>query len=218
VAPTGGTTTAAALPELQKQVTSGIEQLTSALQGVKDQASANSALPKIQAASRDMERLALQSVQLPADARATLANATREPLAKLNAAIDGAASQPGVGPVIQPAIAGLRNRADAIAMAPGKPLFIASAPAEWVPLSGIQNRDVLDRAGDRLGTASGFYVGPDGRIVASVVSVDRQLGIGDRQVAMPFSGQLTRKGDGWHLVIDASKDDLQHGKPFEAGK
>ena len=73
---------------------------------------------------------------------------------------------------------------------------------------GFYNRNVLNRAGDRVGTATGFFVAPDGKIVASLLSVDRQLGIGEKQVAMPFaSGQLTRKGDGWNLVIDTSKDE-----------
>jgi hypothetical protein len=52
--------------------------------------------------------------------------------------------------------------------------------------------------------------------MASLVSVDRQLGIGEKQIAMPFAGaRLERKGDGWHLVINTTKDDLQRAKTFE---
>ena len=199
----------ALLPELQKQATSAIETLTTAVQGIKDQARPRTALPKIQTAAKDMERVAIQSVQLPSDARTSLANATREPMGKLNTLMDSAANLPGVGPVLQPAIAGLRGRMDAIAMVPGTPVLRQLALGVGAD-EQLYNRDVLDRAGDRVGTATGFFVAPDGKIVASLLSVDRQLGIGDKQVAMPFaSGQLTRKGDGWNLVIDTSKDELQ---------
>jgi hypothetical protein len=211
--------TAAALPDLKGRTTNAIQSLTASVQGITDRATATTALPKIQDGARDMDRLAMQTVQLPRDARTELANATREPINKLNTMLDTASSLPGAGPVLQPVVARLRNRMDAIAMAPGRPLFLASAPSEWVTLSGFYDRDVLNRAGEKVGTASGFFVGPDGKITASLISVDRQLGIGDKQVALPFtSGQLVRRGDRWHLMVDASKDDLQGAKAFETTK
>jgi hypothetical protein len=137
--------TVAALPDLKGPTLNAIQSLTTAVQGITDRTTATAALPRIQEASRDMERLATQSVQLPNEARTALANSTREPMTKLNTMLDTASNLPGVGPVLQPAIASLRGRMDAIAMVPGKPLFMASAPAEWVALSSFYNRDVLNR-------------------------------------------------------------------------
>jgi collagen triple helix repeat protein len=209
----------AATPDLKGPALSAIQSLTTAMQGVNDATSAAAAMPKIQDASREMERLAMQAAQLPDDARAALANATREQMAKLNTAIDSASGLPGVGPQLLQMTSTLRGRMDAIAMVPGKPLFLTGAPGEWVLISSVQDRDVLNRAGERLGTANGFFIGPDGKLVASLVSVDRQLGIGDRQIGLSFAGgQLERKADGWHLVIDTSRDDLQRAKAFEPGK
>lgn len=211
--------TVATVPDLKGSALSAIQSLTTAMQGVKDAASATAAMPKIQDAAREMERLAMQASQLPASARTALADAIREPMAKLNTAIDSVAAIPGIGPQLQQVASTLRGRMDAIAMVPGKPLFLTGAPGEWVLISSVQDRAVLSRAGERLGTASGFYVGPDGKLAASLVSVDRQLGIGDRQVSLSFAGgQLERRSDGWHLVIDTTKDDLQRAKAFEAGK
>jgi hypothetical protein len=206
-------------PDLQRQTLAAIQSLTTTLQGVTDRTTATSAMPKIQDAAKEMDRLAVLSTQLPAGARKTLANATKDQLGRLNTMLDTAAALPGVGPMLQPTVTALRGRMDAIAMVPGKPLFFASAPADWVLLSSFYNRDVENRAGERVGTASGFFIGPDGKLVASLVSVDRQLGIGEKQIAMPFSGgQLVRKDGGWQLVVDTTKDDMQRAKAFEPGK
>jgi hypothetical protein len=208
--------TVAAIPDLKGPVLNAITALTTTFEGITDQTTATPALPKIQETARDMDRLAVQTIQLPSQARTALAEATREQIGKLNTVVDNVTALPGVGPVLAPAMASLRNRMDAIAMAPGKPMFLAYAPGEWTLLSNVYNRDVQNRSGERMGTASNFYLGPDGRLVASILSVDRQLGIGDKQVGMPFaSGQFVRRDDGWHFVIDATKDDLQKAKTFE---
>jgi PRC-barrel domain len=209
----------ATVADLKGQTLNAIQSLTTAMQGVKDSASATAAMPRIQDTAREMERLAMQASQLPSNARTALADATREQMTKLNTAIDSVSGLPGVGPQLQQMTSNLRGRMDAIAMVPGKPLFMTGAPREWMLLSSVQNREVLNRAGELLGTASGFFIGPDGRLVASLISVDRQLGIGDRQIGLSFSGgQLERQADGWRLVVDTSKDDLQRAKAFEPGK
>ena len=203
-------------PDLQRQTLAAIQSLTTTLQGVTDRTTATTAMSKVQDAAKEMDRLAVLGTQLPAEARKTLANATKGQLSRLNTMLESAAALPGVGPILQPTVTALRGRMDAIAMVPGKPLFLANAPADWMPLSSFYNRDVQNRAGERVGTASGFFIGPDGKIVASLVSVDRQLGIGDKQIAMPFrGGQLVRKDGAWHLVVDTTKDDMQRAKAFE---
>lgn len=211
--------TVAVAPNLKGSTLAAIQSLTTAMQGVKDAASATAAMPRIQNAAKDMERLAMQASQLPANARTALADATREQMGRLNTLIDTASGMPDVGPQLQQMASTIRGRMDAIAMAPGKPLFMTAAPGDWIWLSSVQNREVLNRAGERMGTASGFFIGPDRKLVAALVNVDRQLGIGEKQIGMSFAGgQLERKADGWHLVIDTTKDDLQRAKAFEAGR
>jgi hypothetical protein len=211
-----GRDTTASIPDLKGPVLNAVNTLTTAFQGITDRTTATAALPKIQEATRDMDRIAVQTVQLPQTARTALASATRESITKLNTMVDNVTALPGVGPVLAPAVASFRNRMDAIAMMPGKPMFLANAPGEWTTLSSVYNSDVQNKSGERMGSASNFYVGPDGRLVASVLSVDRQLGIGEKQIGVAFhGGQFVRKDDGWHFVIDATKDDLQKAKTFE---
>jgi hypothetical protein len=211
--------TTVAIADLKGPTLSAIGALTASMQGIKDSATATAEMPRIQDRAKDMERLAVQAAQLPASARTALADATRERIAKLNTLIDTASGIPGAGPQLQQMAATIRGRMDAIAMVPGRPLFMTSAPGEWIWLSSVENREVLNRDGERMGTASGFFIGPDGKLVAALVSVDRQLGIGEKQIGVSFAGgKLERKADGWHLVIDTTKDDLQRAKPFEPGK
>jgi hypothetical protein len=211
--------TAAAIADLKGSTLNAIGALTTAMQGIKDSATATAEMPRIQDAAKDMERVAVQAAQLPASARTALADATRQQIGKLNTLIDTASGIPGVGPQLQQMTSTIRGRMDAIAMVPGRPLFMTSAPGEWIWLSSVQNREVLNRAGERVGTASGFFVGPDGKLVAALVSVDRQLGIGEKQIGMSFAGgKLEQRADGWHLVIDTTKDDLQRAKAFEPAK
>ena len=215
--PARDTTTVAR--DLKGPTLAAIQSLTTTMQGVKDAASATAAMPRIQDAAKNMERLAMQASQLPASARTALADATREQMGRLNTLIDTASAMPGVGPQLQQVASTIRGRMDAIAMVPGRPLFMTAAPGDWIWLSSVQNRDVLNRAGERMGTTSGFFIGPDGKLVAALVNVDRQLGIGEKQIGLSFAGgRLERKADGWHLVIDTSKDDLQRAKAFEPGK
>jgi hypothetical protein len=75
---------------------------------------------------------------------------------------------------------------------------------------------VQNRAGERVGTVSELLLGPDGRLAASVVGIGRDLGFGERDIAIPFgSSQMLRKDDGWHFVIDATKESLQSAPAFQ---
>ena len=103
----------------------------------------------------------------------------------------------------------------AMAPAPGRP-FYAAAPADWVLLSTLLNRDVHNPAGERLGTVNEVFLGPDGRLAAVIVGVGRDLGFGEKTIAIPFgASRMQRKDDGWRLVIDATKESLTSAPAYE---
>jgi hypothetical protein len=111
--------------------------------------------------------------------------------------------------------AGLPRRGTALSSTPA---YLAKAPAGWVSIGSFYDRDVYGRDGERLGTANDFFVGPDGSIVAAIVGVGGFLGLGEKEIAVPFAPtQIARKGDNWHLVIDATKESLQKAPAFDAG-
>ena len=65
--------------------------------------------------------------------------------------------------------------------------IIAAIRGDWVSSAAYQGRDIYSRAGVRLGTVADLVIAPDGRVVAAVIDVEHSLGIGHKDVAVPFS-------------------------------
>lgn len=203
--------------DIGRQTMTSADALGSVLQGIKDRASASAALPKLQEAAKELDRMAAMSGQLSQEARTALAGTTASALSKLNTALDTAAAMPGVAPLLQPTLDQMRGRIDMIAMAPpaSRPYF-AAVPGDWVLLSSLLNRDVSNTTGERLGTVSEVILGPDGRMAALVVGVGRDLGFGEKIVAIPFNAsRLQRRDGGMRIVIDATKESLGSAPAYE---
>lgn len=63
---------------------------------------------------------------------------------------------------------------------------------------------------------STLLLAPDGRISTAVIAVGGFLGIGEKEVAVPFDQlQVVRKEATWQLVMDASKESLTTAPVFE---
>ena len=96
--------------------------------------------------------------------------------------------------------------------------FLAKAPNDWVSASDIDynNQAVYNRSGESLGTIKGLLKGPDGKIAAAVINVSRVLGIGEKDVAVPFSALKTeQQASGRRIVLDITKDGLQLAPAFQ---
>jgi hypothetical protein len=96
--------------------------------------------------------------------------------------------------------------------------FLAKAPNDWVSASDSDytNQAVYNRSGESLGTIKGLLKGPDGKIAAAVISVSRVLGIGEKDVAVPFSAlKAEQQASGRRIVLDTTKDGLQSAPTFQ---
>jgi hypothetical protein len=98
--------------------------------------------------------------------------------------------------------------------------YLTSAPDNWVSIgtspNDYSNQDIYNRAGEKVGTIRDVLVGPDGKMAAAVVNVGRFLGIGEKDIAVPFSAlQLEQRDNNRRIVIDATKEALQAAPPFE---
>jgi hypothetical protein len=103
--------------DLAKQVNASVGTLSAALTGIKDIASAQAALPKIQEATAELDQVNALAAQLPPDGRKTLAGLIAAASPTIYQLCDKVVTMPGVGAIAKPAIDELRTRLDALTRA-----------------------------------------------------------------------------------------------------
>ena len=208
--------------DLGRQVTAVIDSLNTLLPGVKDQASVNEALPKLQRAASELDQLSGLADRLPVDTRDKLAEAIKATTARVKSGLDNVSAIPGLAPNAKPVVAALRTKLDALAMTPGSlaqqriTAFVARVQGDSISVSTYFDRSVYNGAGEKIGSVSDLIVGPDAKIIAAVIGVGGFLGIGEKEVAVPFSSvQVNRRDNDWHLVMNATKDSLEAAPKYE---
>jgi hypothetical protein len=104
----------------------------------------------------------------------------------------------------------------------GKSIYVANSPDNWSSIGSSPNdyihRDVYNRANEAVGTIKDVLLGPDGKMAAVIVSIGRNLGIGDKDIAVRFSAlslQSDERDKSGRVVIDATKEALQAAPNFE---
>jgi uncharacterized protein YjeT (DUF2065 family) len=103
--------------------------------------------------------------------------------------------------------------------APAKVTYLTNARDDWTSIGAspneYTNQDVYNAAGENLGTIRDLLIGPDGKAAAAVINVGRFLGIGDKEIAVPFAAlRVERQGDSRRIVIDAMKEGVQAAPTF----
>lgn len=101
--------------DMGKQVSDAMANIETTLNGVKDAASAQAAVPKVQAASDQLDKVSGMLGQLSPEQKTALADLVRPRMASLNALFDRILAMPGVSDVLKPAIDGLRTKLTALA-------------------------------------------------------------------------------------------------------
>jgi hypothetical protein len=105
------------------------------------------------------------------------------------------------------------------AEAPAKVSYLTNARDDWTSIGAspneYTNQDVYNAAGENLGTIRDVLIGPDGKAAAAIINVGRFLGIGEKEIAVPFTAlRVDRQGDSRRIVIDAMKDSVQAAPTF----
>jgi hypothetical protein len=214
--------------ELQRQITAALDSLNGTLQGVKDAASAEQGLPRLQQAASELDRLSGAADRLPVETRERIAEAIKAIAARSRTTLDSVTAMPGVGADVTPVVAALRRKVDALALTPAsiaqqragqvaeRIIYLTRTPSGGVLASAYFDRGMHNRAGEKIGSVSDLIVASDGTITAALVSVGSFLGIGQKEVAVPFSSiEVVRRDNDWHLVMDATKEALKDAPSYE---
>jgi len=74
------------------------------------------------------------------------------------------------------------------------PNAVTQQPGQWLA-DDLLGSSVYNQQNQRIGDLNDLVIGPDGRVVAFVVGVGGFLGIGERDVAIPFEQVQMRRAD-----------------------
>jgi sporulation protein YlmC with PRC-barrel domain len=87
-------------------------------------------------------------------------------------------------------------------------------PDQW-SATGLKAKNIYDPADNKIGSINDLVIDRDGRVAAVVIGVGGFLGIGEKNVGVPFADVKIsmRDGNEW-LVLDRSKDDLKAAPAF----
>ena len=96
-----------------------------------------------------------------------------------------------------------------------------SLPTSSTTVANYYKQNVYDPADAKIGEISDVLVGQDGKVDAFIISVGGFLGLGEKDVAVPFSAvHATQRNGSWYLTMNATKDSLReaHGYRYDKGK
>ena len=85
-----------------------------------------------------------------------------------------------------------------------------------MPVNNFYRQNVYDPNDNKIGDVADLLVEKDGRVTAAILSVGGFLGMGEKDVAVPFDAlRLTQKNQKWYLVMNTDKDTLKNAPGFK---
>jgi sporulation protein YlmC with PRC-barrel domain len=110
----------------------------------------------------------------------------------------------------------------AVQMAPARaPNMLGTLPNGALPISDYYNRTVYDNRDNKIGDVNDLLLDRDGKINAVIIGVGGFLGVGKKNVAVPFSSlKVAEKNGSRYLVLETTKEALQTapGYVYDSGK
>ena len=94
-------------------------------------------------------------------------------------------------------------------------------PADSTTVTNYYKQNVYDPSDAKIGEITDVLVGKDGKVDAFIISVGGFLGVGEKDVAVPFSAvHGTEKNGSWYLTMNSTKDALKaaHGYKYDRAK
>ena len=95
--------------------------------------------------------------------------------------------------------------------------IMSSIPANSVTITHWYKQNVYDPNDSKIGEIMDVLVDREGKATALIVGVGGFLGMGEKDVAVPFNAvQVTNKNNNkWYLVMNSTKDALKSAKGFK---
>ena len=93
---------------------------------------------------------------------------------------------------------------------------MTAPPSESWTVTNYYKQAVYDPKESKIGDVDDVLVDKSGKITGLVVGVGGFLGVGEKDVIVPFGSVKTaKKDDKWWLTLDETKDDLKKAPGFK---
>src|SRR4051794_40824741 len=95
--------------------------------------------------------------------------------------------------------------------------IMTSVPTDSVTITHWYKQNVYDPGDNKIGEIMDVLVDRAGKATALIIGVGGFLGMGEKDVAVPFDAvQVTSKDNNkWYLMMNSSKDALKSAKGFK---
>ena len=113
-------------------------------------------------------------------------------------------------------VAGAQSPPPAPATAPPVRI-LTNVPADNLTVTHWYKQNVYDPADNKIGEIMDVLVDRDGKVTALIVGVGGFLGMGEKDVAVPFNSvrATTKDNNKYYLVMNSTKDALKSAKGFK---
>jgi sporulation protein YlmC with PRC-barrel domain len=102
---------------------------------------------------------------------------------------------------------------------PTQAQVLTTLPTNATTVTNFYKQNVYDPSDSKIGEISDVLVNKEGKIDAFIVSVGGFLGVGEKDVAVPFASvHATEKNGKWYLTMNATKDGLKSAQGYKYDK
>ena len=98
----------------------------------------------------------------------------------------------------------------------GDTKFMTSLPGQSTTVTNWYKQNVYDQSHDKIGDFKDVLLSPDGKVSALILGVGGFLGMGEKDIAVPFSAiKHTTRDNKVYLTLDTTKDALKAAPGFK---
>ena len=100
---------------------------------------------------------------------------------------------------------------------PGPPVqMLASLPANSWPVTDWYKQTVYDFSDNKIGEVVDMMLDHDGKAAAIMIGVGGFIGVGEKDVAVPYNAvQFRKKDNKWYLHMNSTKDALKNAPGYK---
>ena len=86
-------------------------------------------------------------------------------------------------------------------------------------VTNFYKQNVYDPSDNKIGDVDDVLIDTDGHVTAMIIGVGGFLGMGEKDVAVPFSSvRASDKNNKWYLVLNTNKEALKNAPGFTYDK